>query len=180
MRKRGIIFGLAAGLLWGLDGAMIGRYTENAESILYMTLLTACFHDGAAAYSCSITSAYPVIGSIIGIIFLGERPGKTSIVGILFTAVGAAVMGFISDGQAAHISYFSFNGRGIFLFMLVSGDGYKRSYNWHGTERYLCAVGGSHRYTVESHKCNPTVFLGHSYNSYGYGSGDIFSIRKER
>lgn len=43
----GILFGLTAGLLWGLDGVLLGN--AGAGNAIAVVLLTACIHDGLAA-----------------------------------------------------------------------------------------------------------------------------------
>lgn len=48
MKQKGIIFGLAAGILWGLDGIFVGKL-DSGKSFLISTLLYACIHDGLAA-----------------------------------------------------------------------------------------------------------------------------------
>ncbi|MBP5605491.1 MAG: EamA family transporter, partial [Ruminiclostridium sp.] len=44
---RGVLFGLLAGMLWGLDGVLLGR--ADPDGILRAALITACIHDGLAA-----------------------------------------------------------------------------------------------------------------------------------
>lgn len=150
----GIIFGMIAGMLWGIDGALLGHFMANSESVLLITLLTVCIHDGlaalwvfginakkrraaeyivcvkskefpllftsavlggpigmtanvlainmsGAAYSCAVTSTYPVLGSVIGILFLKEKLTGSCFIGIILTALGAAIIGFSSAGKVA-------------------------------------------------------------------------------
>lgn len=44
---RGVLFGLLAGMLWGLDGVLLGRADSNG--VLRAALIAACIHDGLAA-----------------------------------------------------------------------------------------------------------------------------------
>lgn len=51
MKKKagnGILFGLIAGMLWGLDGTLLGR-AGSSQSFLCIVLFIACIHDGLAA-----------------------------------------------------------------------------------------------------------------------------------
>lgn len=142
----GIIFGLIAGMLWGLDGVLLGSL-DNTEGVLFVVLLTACIHDGLAAlwifivnlhnrkirqylkcfrsrqcmtaffcallggalgmtlnvtaislagasYTCAVTSAYPVVGAIIGMVFLKEKCNVHALWGIAFVVFGAIIIGF--------------------------------------------------------------------------------------
>lgn len=45
--RNGVLSGLMAGMLWGLDGVLLGR--AGSGSVLRAALVTACIHDGAAA-----------------------------------------------------------------------------------------------------------------------------------
>ena len=44
---RGVLYGLLAGMLWGLDGVLLGRADSNG--VLRAALIAACIHDGLAA-----------------------------------------------------------------------------------------------------------------------------------
>lgn len=141
----GILFGLIAGMLWGLDGTLLGGI-GSSQNFLCIVLLTACIHDGLAAlwiltvnlrngkvrqyrdclcskqcinaffcallggaagmtlnviainlvgasYTCAVTSAYPVAGAVLGMIFLKEKCNASSLLGIVFVVFGAVLVG---------------------------------------------------------------------------------------
>lgn len=141
----GIIFGLLAGMLWGLDGVFISHLGSIGDFFV-TTMLTACIHDGLASiwifivnfhngkakqyiacirskqsidvffcallggsigmmlnitairlagagYACAMTSAYPVVGTVLGILFLKEKCNVYSLCGIALVALGAVFIG---------------------------------------------------------------------------------------
>ncbi|MDF2504983.1 DMT family transporter [Clostridium sp.] len=154
-RKKGIVLGLFAGALWGLDGVLMqGYFNKNVvdnNSILIVSIICACVHDGFAgiwifiknlisgkiklykkvlnyssirflilgsilggpvgmtgnllgiqlagtAYAYSITSCYPVLGVILGTIFLKEKVKILGIIGVILSVIGAGIVGYEPSG----------------------------------------------------------------------------------
>lgn len=158
-RKKGIILGLFAGLLWGLDGILIQIYLSKLSvadnSILITPIICAALHDGFAglwifvknvfsrkvklyikalkgrsvkflilgsilggplgmtgnlmgiqfagsAYSYSITACYPVLGVILGKMFLKENVKYSAVLGVLLSVVGAIIVGYGPSGAGSY------------------------------------------------------------------------------
>lgn len=59
-----------------------------------------------ASYACAITASYPVVGAVIGLVFLHERPRFSAVLGIALVSVGVALLGF-SAGERARAGGFS-------------------------------------------------------------------------
>lgn len=172
-KKKGVFFGLLAGALWGADGVLMGIYfdkilIEGSFSILVISIIVACMHDGLAAvwiflknlangkaylykqiliskasrplilgsilggpvgmtgnllgiqlagasYTSAITASYPVLGAVLGVIFLKEKVTPIGFIGIVLAVLGAITVGYNPPEGGVSIYFYI----GIFCSILA-------------------------------------------------------------
>ncbi len=185
--RKGTILGLIAGALWGLDGVLMGVYFDKTilregESIILLSIIGACIHDGLAAiwifiknilsnkrhlykavikeisiktlifgailggpigmtgsllgiqfsgasYTSGITASYPVLGAILGIVFLKEKVSAKGIVGIITAVLGAVIISYSPPDNTNYLYFYIGIGCAIFAVIGWSLEGVLSTYS---------------------------------------------------
>jgi len=109
-RKKGVFWGLFAGVLWGLDGVLMGIYflkvsIINSGSVLIIAIIGACIHDGLGAVWIFLKNLISGKGQI----YRRVLSSKSSISLIVGAALGGPVgmTGNLLGIQLAGVSYSS-------------------------------------------------------------------------